>query len=461
MEYGTNKHTMKEPYFKKLRLLIISSETLFKYSSQTMVDFINSLQQGGHEVDFLTKYYDIRFTSNMFSVLEEEYPEFPKEIRLIDRFRERFPFFKKIHKPSFLRKRDFKQVEGYYFFNKSERHPPVPSQLVVDKICKPYDVILIGFLQGLLSVKTIMDIYKKTKAPIFFLSVDMEHMTGGCHYFWDCRRFISGCGKCPAIESNNEYDFSTTNLMYKKNVFDNIKCVFFGNTWMNNFAKESLLWKDKPVEMLYSIVNENQFKPIPRTDVLMDYFGIDHQYSHILFTGSYLITDKRKGFDYLVEVFKHLKKYFHKNELSKITLVFAGNTNINLQEYFPVKVYKLNYLSFDDLSKMYALATLYLSPSIQDAGPMMINQSLMCGTPVVAFEMGTAIDVIKGRNTGYVAKYKDLLDFANGIIEMLKKTDDEKVLISQECRKVALETSSYDAVRSRMEECFFHYQNIW
>ena len=63
-----------------------------------------------------------------------------------------------------------------------------------------------------------------------------------------------------------------------------------------------------------------------------------------------------------------------------------------------------------------AMSDVFLSPSIQDAGPMMLNQALMCGTPAVAFNIGVAYDIINDK-TGYLAKYRDSEDFCKGIIK--------------------------------------------
>jgi glycosyltransferase involved in cell wall biosynthesis len=50
---------------------------------------------------------------------------------------------------------------------------------------------------------------------------------------------------------------------------------------------------------------------------------------------------------------------------------------------------------------------------------MMIPESMLCGTPVVAFDSGGAPDLIRSLETGYLAKYKDCADLANGILTLL------------------------------------------
>ena len=74
-------------------------------------------------------------------------------------------------------------------------------------------------------------------------------------------------------------------------------------------------------------------------------------------------------------------------------------------------------------------------PSVLDAGPMMINQALSCGLPVVSFEMGVALDVLKNAGTGYCAKLGDYEDFANGIHFIYSLNELEYTSVSFKCFK--------------------------
>ena len=60
--------------------------------------------------------------------------------------------------------------------------------------------------------------------------------------------------------------------------------------------------------------------------------------------------------------------------------------------------------------------------SIEDSGPMMINESIMCGTPVVCFDMGVARDLVHTGRTGYRAALRDSSDLAFGIREVGDRT---------------------------------------
>lgn len=446
--------------YKRIKILLISSESIFKNSSRMAIDVISSLEQGGHQVDLLTKYADSRLTNRMYSILETSEPQPRWIVGKLSWVKQTFPFLRRLHKPSCLRRIQVKHKEGYLIFDREENKPEISVERVLDKIQKEYDLIIILFWQNMITARTVIEIYKKTKTLIFFMAVDMGPLTGGCHYFWDCRNFTKVCGSCPAINSSDTNDFTAKNLAYKKEVYNQISCVFLGNSWMNNFAHKSILFYNKPIERIYPVINEHQFKNYTEKESLRNYFNIEDKYEYILFAGSCFVEDKRKGFTYLVEALYNLQKQIDKSILSSLALVFVGRSNKYLQTFFPIKVYQLAYLDFTDLAKMYSLADLYLSPSIQDAGPMMVNQALMCGTPVVAFEIGTALDVVLTDRTGYMAKYKDSRDFAKGIRRLLQKTVSEKNQMSEECRRIALSTSSYRRFREYIELYYLKYSNL-
>jgi glycosyltransferase involved in cell wall biosynthesis len=304
----------------------------------------------------------------------------------------------------------------------------------------------------MITAKTLQDIYDKLQVPIFLIVADMFPMTGGCSYFWDCRNFEHGCGKCPALRSDDEYDFTRNAFLYKKQVYNNINCVFLCNSWMHQHAEKSKLFKH--IDTIYPVINENVFKPGDKKE-LKGTHGLANK--TVLFIGSVHVTEERKGFKYLVEALHKL--YQNSPQLSDdVVLVIAGLSGIDLQSFFDFKVIQTGSLPYDTLAEYYAMVDIYLSGSIQDAGPMMINQALMCGTPVVAFNIGTACDLINN-TTGYLAKYMDANDFSAGILQLISLSDEEKTTMSAQCRQTALATSSYKAFESQIIKVYKKISN--
>lgn len=74
-----------------------------------------------------------------------------------------------------------------------------------------------------------------------------------------------------------------------------------------------------------------------------------------------------------------------------------------------------------------------MSPSIDDSGPYMVNYSIACGTPVISFPIGVALDLVIPHQTGYLAKYLDSDDMAKGIIEFYTMSEHKYKMISDNC----------------------------
>lgn len=426
----------------KLKILLISSSSPSDHSPRMVLDMARSMQMGGHHIDLLLKYPIKDQSINTLSVLTPQDAVLETLRYQVNRR------ISKIKKTLSLAK--WRPEFNYYFNNNdnyNEDKPTVNPGLVVSKIKTDYDVVLVFFMKGMITSKTLLAIYNKLKVPIFIIGVDMFPMTGGCSYFWDCRNFKTNCGKCPALYSNNEHDFTRRDFLYKKQVYSSINCVFLGNTWMLNHARKTNLFNN--LDTIYPVINENVFKPQDKK-TLKSIHGLADKI--VLFIGSVHVTEERKGFKYLVEAL-HILNQMAPQLSDDVVLVIAGLSNIDLQSFFDFKVIQTGSLPYDKLAEYYAMVDIYLSGSIQDAGPMMINQALMCGTPVVAFDIGTACDLISN-NTGYLAKYLDVNDFSAGILQVINLSDEEKSTMSAQCRQAALATSSYQAFERQIYKVY-------
>ena len=59
-------------------------------------------------------------------------------------------------------------------------------------------------------------------------------------------------------------------------------------------------------------------------------------------------------------------------------------------------------------------------PTMQDNLPNTIMESMACGVPCVAFNVGGIPQMIDHKTNGYVAEYKNAKDFTEGIMWCLE-----------------------------------------
>ena len=70
----------------------------------------------------------------------------------------------------------------------------------VRKYIEKADVICLHSVQSFLSPKLIRQIYEINPVPVIWTTMDIEPVTGGCHFNDTCFRFKDQCGLCPQLK---------------------------------------------------------------------------------------------------------------------------------------------------------------------------------------------------------------------------------------------------------------------
>ena len=80
-------------------------------------------------------------------------------------------------------------------------------------------------------------------------------------------------------------------------------------------------------------------------------------------------------------------------------------------------IHYVGYVSdIQELVSLYNLASVMVVPSLTENLSCTIMESLSCGTPVVAFDIGGNSDMIDHQLNGYLARERDDADLAAGIL---------------------------------------------
>lgn len=314
------------------------------------------------------------------------------------------------------------------------------------------DVIILFFLDGFLNARNISEIYKATGARILWLPPDMAAMTGGCHYAWDCEGYKNLCGRCPAIFSNDPEDITRENMLFKQKHLKNVDIAVLAATeWIHRQAVVSTFFKERKIERVMVPVDEEQFKPGDKSAACRR-FGISPD-KKVIFFGAQSFAQRRKGMRFLIEALHILRDQIQDDSLrDRIHLLIAGR---KIGEYAKELAFDYTYVGLlsmeDELPEAFRAADLFACPSIEDSGPMMINQSIMSGTPVVAFEMGVALDLVHTGVTGYRARLKDSSDFAKGLKDVLSLSQIDLNKMRNNCRRLGLSHIAASVQGERLE----------
>jgi Glycosyltransferase len=249
----------------------------------------------------------------------------------------------------------------------------------------------------------------KIKKPILWTLHDNWAFTGGCHIKWDCENYINICGNCPRLGSNKDNDLSKKVFLRKQRIFTKKNIVIVGpSSWIANLSKRSALLRDKKHYIIPNPIDTNLFKPINK-EYARYLWNLPQDKKLILFGAMSATTDINKGFKELTDALKLLT-------LKDIELVVFGSSKPKNATDFGFKTHYLGHLSDDvSLVTLYNAADVVVVPSLQENLSNTIMESLSCGTPVVAFDVGGNRDMIEHMINGYLAKPFDPEDLAKGI----------------------------------------------
>ena len=145
----------------------------------------------------------------------------------------------------------------------------------------------------------------------------------------------------------------------------------------------------------------------------------------VVLAGADSLKDRRKGFDLLREAWK--SGSFH-----DATLALFGRHG----ESRPGEQYLGNLNSDEELVAAYRAADLYVHPARMENAPCTIQESLACGTPVVAFAVGGIPEMIRPGETGFLAESVNSTSLATTLGKALETPQRLAQMVSA-CRKYA------------------------
>ncbi|HNP32723.1 MAG TPA: glycosyltransferase [Flavobacterium sp.] len=355
--------------------------------------------------------------------------------------------FKKIVKKQ-LKKRS-KFDPNYHFISDDELSKNIDAAHLIKQIGFIPEFTFVGMTDRFMNSTDVLNVQQLTNTKVYTIAVDMNHFTGGCHYAWDCNGYINGCDKnCPAIIDSNGKNLAKLNFDTKfKNAKKGSFQIISMSQWTLNQAKNSKIYKDQTeFNNINSIIDVAQFNPNKR-NIAKKVFDFDEEKFYIL-AGSQNLKSKRKGFLYFLEALKILEQNLTEEQKNKIIIL---NVSREKQDEFLGLTFERQNIDYINdyrlLSLLYQAVEVFVNPSIEDSGPMMVSEALACGTPVVGFDMGIVTNMVINNYNGYKASLKDSKDLAFGIQKILELSKSDYQSYSDNSFKSVLDNSSLDSIK--------------
>lgn len=314
----------------------------------------------------------------------------------------------------------------------------IGRNIAKDGLLKQSEVINLHWVAaGFLSIRNISRLAKLGK-PIVWTLHDMWAFTGGCHYSGECERYVNSCGSCPQLNVDKDGEITRGIWTRKERVYKRLNLtIVTPSKWLAECAKRSSLLSDARIEVIPYGLNTSIFKFINKSTA-RSILNLPKNKKIILFGAMSSTRDKRKGFSFLYKAINHLSAITD-NPKDYYLLVFGASHSEN-NETFPFEInYAGKFLDDVSLALLYSSADVFVAPSLEDNLPNTVIESLACGTPVVAYNVGGMPDMIDHKRNGYLAKYKDVEDLSQGIKWILDEENRRKKLAEAACDKAERE----------------------
>lgn len=314
-------------------------------------------------------------------------------------------------------------LQGYFSIRETKKFLKYIDQV------NPDVIFLRNLHSNYINLPSLLGYIEKKDIAVVIVLHDSWFYTGKCVYYVEdkCDKWKYACGGCPALKKGNPswlFDCSAKMLADKKKWFSKIHRlgVVGVSDWTTEDAKHSILSQATIIKRIYNWIDLQLFYPHD-TSQLREKLGFNDK---IVILGLSMLWIPQKG----IEIFLELADLLPDN----FKIVLVGNCDRNKYESKKIKflgtVKDTKYLA-----DLYAMADIFVNPTIQDTFGKTTAEAMASGTPVVAYNC-TALPELLGTD-GYCGELVDEYNVEN--FEDKIKTVYEKLASGYEflCRRRA------------------------
>jgi glycosyltransferase involved in cell wall biosynthesis len=169
-------------------------------------------------------------------------------------------------------------------------------------------------------------------------------------------------------------------------------------------------WLDEKIEVVPIGIDLTLFRPMPKNEMKKKY-GLEYE-KIIVFIGR---QEKEKNLHFLLNAFKNLK---YEKRSCCLLLVGSGREHDALKEEAFRQNLK-NVVFMDTLEHKYIpeilnCADVFALCSLFESGPLVVQEAIACGVPVVSTNVGRVKDFIADEHIGKIVDY-DEIEFARAL----------------------------------------------
>jgi len=297
--------------------------------------------------------------------------------------------------------------------------------------------------------------------PVVWRLPDLWAVTGHCAFPYDCDRWITGCYECPLLtpEGRKHVEPPPTVLdgtrrvwRVKRRLYDQSSLhIIVNSRWMRDQVSRSILGNSLSINVISNGVELNIYQPRDKKGA-RSILGLPPDEKIMLFV-AHRLGAYRKGFQLASQAMEIIQE----KDLQSPMFITMGSQERWIK---PERVKNSKHFGYvkdpEKQALIYAAADAFLCTTLAEGQPQTALESMACGTPVIAFDLGPMPEEVKDGVTGFIVPSQDV-DALVGGIERFLNNEDLHPVMSVNCRKQALEKYDLD----KQTEKYIHlYEEI-
>ncbi len=281
---------------------------------------------------------------------------------------------------------------------------------------KEADIVCLNWInQGLMNLDGIVKLHREGKKIVWTLH-DMWAMTGICHHAYECDHYCEECGYCQFLPGGGSPNDLSHKVWKKKNhAYAEVPINFVTvSHWLEECAHKSSLLRGRKVTTIHNPFPSDQFYFEPGREIQS---FVSEDKPNIILFGAARLDDPIKGLEYTIEALNYI--FDTHPEVARDTAVyfFGAIKNPQILDTLRLSHRNLGMISdFKIIRYLCSIAKVVISTSLYETLPGTLIEGQAGGAIPVSFGRGGQNDIIEHMKNGYIARYKDSRDVAEGIL---------------------------------------------
>lgn len=262
------------------------------------------------------------------------------------------------------------------------------------------NIIIIHWVAGFLDYKTFFRNVPKNK-KLYWYTHDFSIVLGGFHTLFDAKRF-----------KNAEIRTLEAQLKKQKRqflgIFRDFHIIANSQFSYNTINQESII-NTNNLHCVPLGLPENELHPIEKT-IAKQALGLTNE-NFVILAAAAKLSSSHKGMDRLIKIIKEVSK-----RIPGLKVILLGEVEPN-QQLDDQLFYYIGHVGQPKFKQiLFSAADVVVSTSYEETFGQTLIEGYACSTPALVFNNGALPELIKPKETGYVAENID--EFSDYIIKL-------------------------------------------